>query len=87
MLKITQISPRGQITIPAKLRDFLGMQQNGQVLLWPKIDSREIVIKPVTQQDLSELRGSVKAKKKPENWAQIRKTIKKNIAQKIATAA
>lgn len=84
MLKITQISPKGQITIPVQLRKLLQIQETSQVLIWPKVDTNQLLIKPVEQMDLSELRGSVKAKKKPEDWTQIRKKVKKEVAQKIA---
>lgn len=85
MLKITQLSPKGQITIPYSLRKLFNFQENSQVLIWPKIDSHQIIIKPVNRADLSELRGSVKAKRKPENWGQIREKVKKKIAKRIAT--
>lgn len=86
MLKITQISPRGQITIPAWMRRHFTLNKERQVLLWPRIEADEIVIKPLVKQDLSELRGSVKPKRKPENWSQVRKEVKKKMARRIASA-
>lgn len=86
MLKLTQISPRGQITIPVWVRQELAWGEETQVILWPRIEVKEIVIKPLAKYDLSELRGSVKPKRKPENWSLVRKEVKKIIAQKASPA-
>ena len=86
MLKITQVSPRGQITIPFFLRELFGLQGESRVLIWPKVDSQQIIIKPVRQVDLSQLKGLVKAKNGKQDWRQIRQEVKKKVARKIAAA-
>jgi len=84
MLKITQISPRGQVTIPALMRQELALGKERRVILWPRIEMGEIVIKPLARQSLSALRGSVKPKSKPENWSLVRKKVKEKMASQRA---
>lgn len=83
MLQIVQVSTRGQVTIPVCLRKQFGLKAKRQVLFWSKTGVEEIVIKPLGSLDLSKLRGSVKAKTRPENWGKIRKEVKNKIAQSI----
>ena len=85
MLKITQISPRGQITIPVWIRQRLALDldEERQVVVWLRIEAGEIVIKPLVKQNLTELRGSVKPKNRPENWSLVRRKTKKRVAQKL----
>lgn len=83
MIQITKISSRGQITIPAKLRALFSLQEDSRVLVLPKIDADEIVIRPLGQRDLSSLRGSIKPKHKPEDWTAVGKKVQKEVARKV----
>jgi len=73
------VSPKGQITLPARLRKLLGIDPNDKVAL--VFRENEIILKPL-KGNIKDLRGSVKPKRRPEDFATIRRKVKKEIANK-----
>ncbi|MBS1800388.1 MAG: AbrB/MazE/SpoVT family DNA-binding domain-containing protein [Acidobacteria bacterium] len=52
---ITTVSTKGQLVIPAKMRDALGLEPGDQVAL--TIEDGAILLRPVTERLVEETRG------------------------------
>lgn len=57
----TTVTQKGQATIPASMREKLGIKPNSKVIFEFKEDTKEITVKPAV--DFLSLRGSVKSDK------------------------
>ena len=56
----TKVTAKGQITIPAELRQKCGIKNGTRIIV---IDNgNSIILKPVTEQYLKKLQGSLKGK-------------------------
>jgi AbrB family looped-hinge helix DNA binding protein len=55
----TRVNAKGQIVIPAALRRKYGITEGTKIIVIDKGDSI-VLIKPVTEQDLKRLQGSLK---------------------------
>lgn len=75
------LTRKGQVTIPKEIRDELGLTEGDQVFFVRR--GGEIVLK-VLQGNILELRGSVRASRRPENFESIRETTKRKVASKLA---
>lgn len=60
MPHITTITQKGQVTIPAEIRKYLGIEPRTKILF--SFHNEHVVISPA--HDFMNLRGSVKSKKK-----------------------
>lgn len=71
MVYTVAITSQGQLTIPIELRKRYALDQPKKVILEDR--HGEIVIKPAP--DFFSLMGSVKPRKKPEDWKAVEKAI------------
>lgn len=69
MIGYSTITQKGQITLPAKMRKELGLKPNQKVII--RKDKAEITVKAAP--DVFSLYGSVKPKKRPEDFKVMRK--------------
>ena len=65
----TTMTKKGQITIPKEIRDTLGLKEHDKILFTLKDD--EISMKPI-RGSILDLRGSVKPRRKPEDFHHVR---------------
>ncbi len=77
----SKITIKGQTTIPKAVRDQLGIGP-GDRLVFVTQDGQ--IILQGLKQTLSDRRGSIKPKHKPENFDQVRTAVKRRRAQKAA---
>lgn len=70
------ISQKGQITIPRRVRQRLGVGPNDKITLIFRGD--EVILKPL-KGTIRDLRGSVHPRKKPEDFKQIRQQVKTSL--------
>lgn len=73
------LTSKGQVTIPKEIRDALGLKEHDRVSFVRRGD--DVIIKPI--KDIIELRGSVKPKKRPENYDEVRRTSRKDMVRKV----
>lgn len=76
---MTTLTKKGQATIPKRIREYLGIKPNDKVEF--EIRKNMVVIKPALNLDSNF--GRVKAKKKPENFAEMRKFFEREVGKKI----
>ena len=77
MIGYSTVTSKGQITLPAAMRKQLRLSAGKQVFITQEADG----IKIQRVADISELRGSVKPRTKPEDF----KTMRKNFIQYLGT--
>lgn len=65
----TTMTKKGQVTIPKEIRDRLGLKEHDKILFTLK--DNEISMKPI-RGSIFDLRGSVKPRRKPEDFDQVR---------------
>ena len=80
MLEST-ITSKGQTTIPKEIRDFLNLKPKDKIFYL--IEDDKVILKPM-RGDILELRGSVKPRKTPEDFEQIRRVVKRKVAKRLA---
>jgi len=80
-MSTSTMTRKGQVTIPKEIRDALGLTEGDRVFFVRRGD--EIVLK-VLRGNILDLRGSVRARKRPENFESVRETTKRKVASKIA---
>ncbi|MCK4418200.1 AbrB/MazE/SpoVT family DNA-binding domain-containing protein [Candidatus Aerophobetes bacterium] len=74
---ITSISPKGQVTIPKKIRDYLKVKPKDKIEF--EIEKGIVRLKPVKSLELNF--GKVKPKEKPEDFKKIRKFFEKKVGE------
>jgi len=79
MQNVSKITVKGQVTIPKKVRDELGVTP-GDVIVFTK-KGGDIVIKPAGT--LLDLKGVIVSPKKIKDWNGVRKNIKRSIAKRV----
>lgn len=72
---------KGQVTIPKEIREELGLTEGDRLFFVRRGD--EILLK-VLRGNILELRGSVRPRKRPENFETIREATKRKVASKLA---
>ena len=77
----SMITRKGQVTIPKPIRDRLRLREGEKVLFVMRGD--DVVLK-VVRGTILDLRGSVKPSAKPEDFATIRKSVKRAVAVRAA---
>jgi AbrB family looped-hinge helix DNA binding protein len=70
---------KGQVTIPKEIRDRLGLRRGTKLLFL--LRDEELSVRPV-QGTILELKGSVKASHRPEDFVAIRETVKQAVARR-----
>ena len=78
---LAKITAKGQITIPKRIREMLGVKP-GDRLLFSREKGR-VVIYPV-KGTLFDLRGSLKPKKRPEDLEEVREKVRREVARRAA---
>lgn len=79
----SKLTAKGQTTIPKEIRDYLGLRPGDRVIFIRK--NSEVVVQGL-KQTLLDLRGSVKARRQPEDFAKVRQKVKRQIAKRAARA-
>jgi len=74
-----KLSSKGQTTIPKEVRDYLRLSPGDRVLF--VIREGEVLLQPVTQ-TLLDLRGSIKPRRRPEDFDAVRQEVKKRVSRK-----
>jgi AbrB family looped-hinge helix DNA binding protein len=78
-----KLSTKGQTTIPKEVRDYLHLSPGDRVLF--VIREGEVLLQPVTQ-TLLDLRGSIKPRRRPEDFDAVRQEVKKRVSRKLVDA-
>ena len=76
------ITSKGQTTIPQAVREALGVTANDRIG-YEFVDGR-VVLRPI-RGNLLTLRGSVKPKRRPENFRAIRRHVAKAVGKSAVT--
>jgi len=75
------MTSKGQITIPKRVRDLLDLEPGDRVQFVLK--EGEVVLQPI-KFTLLDLRGSIKPRRRPEDFHEVRQEAKKRVARKAA---
>ncbi len=75
------VTSKGQTTIPKKIREFLKINPNDR--LFYLLEDGKVILRPI-QGNILELRGSVPAKGETGDFEDIRESVRKAMAKKIA---
>lgn len=65
-----RITSKGQVTLPKRIRDALGLSKSAVVEF--ELREGEAVLKPVSSGGFLALYGSVRPRRSPEDWSQVR---------------
>jgi antitoxin PrlF len=77
----TKMTQKGQVTIPAEIRNKLGLKPKDVVRF--EIKGDEVKLKPATSR-LLEGFGAVTPRQKPENWRKVREDMEVALADEVA---
>lgn len=78
---MSRVTSKGQTTIPKEIRDYLRLKAGDRVAFIQRGD--EVVLYPV-KGTLLDLRGSIKPRGRPEDLEEVRRVVKKKMAEGIA---
>jgi antitoxin PrlF len=78
----SKLTAKGQATIPKRIREKLDLEPGDRVIFVEKDDV--VVLQPV-KHTLHDLRGSVKPRKEPEDFDDVRREVKKHVAENVAS--
>jgi antitoxin PrlF len=73
------LTRKGQVTIPKAMRDRLGLQRGAKVLFLLRED--EITLRPL-QGSILELKGSVRPRRRPEDFDRVRRSVRQAVAKR-----
>jgi len=79
-MKVYTITPKGQVTIPAEVREKLKLQPGDKITY--EHTTAGILLKPA-KKDIIDDFGFMKGRRKPADLKTIRKTIRKKMAERI----
>jgi len=74
------LTKKSQVTIPKKVRDFLKLRPGDTVKF--QIAENTVHLVPVRGK-IEDSYGTIKARKKPEDFQAIRKTVEREIAEEV----
>lgn len=77
----SKVTRKGQITIPKEIRDRLRVREGEKVVF--VLRGNEVVLK-VIRGTILDLKGTVKPHAHPEDFGEIRKSVKRAVAKRIA---
>ena len=75
------ITRKGQVTIPKEIRNHLKAKEGERVMFVLRGD--DVVLK-VVRGNILDLKGSVKPRKRPEDFDAVRRSVKRTISGKTA---
>lgn len=84
MPKITDrsiLTRKSQVTIPKRVREAMGVKPGDEVRF--RVEGKTAVVEPVVS-NLGKHFGSVKARKKPEDFKKAREAFEKGVARDVA---
>lgn len=84
MQAVATVTYKGQVTIPKRFREALGVDNRDLVRFRMRDDV--VVMEPV-RKDLFSFKGSVTPSSKPENFKEIRRRVRKNLAEETMEEA
>lgn len=73
------LTRKGQVTIPKAIRERLGLQRGVKLLFLLRED--EITLKPL-QGSILDLKGSVRPKRRPEDFDRVRRSVRRAVAKR-----
>ena len=79
MQNVSKITVKGQVTIPKKVREELGVTAGDMIVFTKK--GGDIVIKPAAT--LLDLKGVIVTPKRIKDWAAVRRTVKQSVAKRV----
>ena len=80
-MSASSLTRKGQVTIPKRIRDHLGVRQGDKVFFLVRDD--DVVLKAL-RGNILELKGSIKPSATPEDFEAIRRKVKKAVSSKVA---
>jgi len=80
-MSASALTRKGQLTLPKPIRDRLGIRQGEKVFF--VIRGEEVVLK-VLRGTILDLKGSVTPSSQPEDFKNIRETVKKVVSAKVS---
>lgn len=78
-MTVSVLTRKGQVTIPKAMRDRLGLQRGAKVLFLLRED--EITLRPL-QGSILELKGSVRPRRRPEDFDRVRRSVRQAVAKR-----
>ena len=75
------ITRKGQVTIPKEIRDHLNAKEGERVMF---VLRGEDVLLKVVRGNILDLKGSVKPRKRPEDFDAVRGSVKRTVSGKLA---
>ena len=82
MIGIATITSKGQVTIPAEIREYLNLKTADRLLFL--VADEKMVVEPI-KKNISDLYGAVKTKKKITDFKKIRKAFIKAMAERVVS--
>jgi len=79
-MSISILTKKGQTTIPKDIRKTLGLKPSDRILY--VVEGERVVLRPL-KGSILDLKGTVKAKKKPIDFQELRDETLKRVARKI----
>ena len=79
-MSVSILTKKGQTTIPKDIRKTLGLEPSDRILY--VVEGERVVLRPL-KGSILDLRGTVKAKKKPIDFQELRDETLKRVARKI----
>lgn len=76
------LTSKGQTTIPKKIRELLDLKPNDR--LYYLVENGRVILKPL-HGDILELRGSVRTRRRPVDFDEVRATTRRRVARKIVS--
>jgi len=79
-MSVSILTKKGQTTIPKDIRKTLGLEPSDRILY--VVEGERVVLRPL-KGSILDLKGTVKAKKKPIDFQRLRDETLKRVARKI----
>lgn len=73
----TTLTKKGQVTIPKEIRELLGLKERDKVLF---IEQGGVVVVKPMKGNVLDVRGSVPARHRPEDFNVVRERVKQSVA-------
>lgn len=80
---VTTLTKKGQVTIPKRIREYLGIKPRDRVKF--EIEKGAVKIKPARTLDLNF--GKVKPKRRSEDFKEMRKLFEKTVGEQVSKEA
>jgi len=80
---VTSLTKKGQVTIPKRIREYLGIKPKDRV----KFEIEKGVVKIKLAKALDSNFGKVKPKRRPEDFKRMRKLFEKGVGEQVGKEA